>query len=131
MTQPWVLVVDDDRDNLNIIVETLDSAGFVVRGVPSAREALKLLDGADKPCAVLCDFMMPHTSGLDLFRQVRNDAALDDVAVLFVTALMPRLVPFPPGAAVLAKPFGDTQLIAFMDSHCPGAHRQAVTAPGP
>lgn len=129
MSNPWVLVVDDDHDNLNVMVETLDWAGFEVRGVRSAAEALALLDDVDKPCAVLCDYMMPGLSGLDLFQQVRSDAALDDVAIVFTTAQLPALVPFPPNVPVLAKPFADTTLIAFVESNCPGAHRHAVAAP--
>ena len=130
-SNPWVLVVDDDDDSLNVIVETLDWAGFDARGVSSATEALLLLDEADRPCAVLCDFMMPGLSGLDLFRQVRSDSALDDVAIVFVTAQLPALVPFPPNVPVLAKPFGDAALIAFVENNCPGAHRHAVAAPVP
>lgn len=67
------LIIDDDPDILEIINSVLRQAGFdpVVRAVNGA-VAFEYLKGQSRPFDVIvCDWMMPGMSGLDLLRQVR------------------------------------------------------------
>jgi CheY-like chemotaxis protein len=121
---PWILVVDDDGDNLEIFVETLQDAGFEARGMRSARQAIASLhDGEDRPCAILCDYRMPDMTGVEVARYVRQHPTLDGIAVMLLTASMPSAMPPDSGVPVLAKPCSPDELIRFVERHCPPAIR--------
>lgn len=67
------LIIDDDPDILEIINTVLREAGFdpVVRAV-NGGAAFEYLKGQFRPFDVIvCDWMMPGMSGLELLRQVR------------------------------------------------------------
>jgi PAS domain S-box-containing protein len=66
-----VLVVDDDLLVQRSLVRTLERAGHRVVAAESAEVALVRLGGGSLPDVILCDVMMPHTSGVELFERVR------------------------------------------------------------
>jgi two-component system response regulator AtoC len=69
-----VLLVDDEEGILFALKVLLQSRGHQPILARSAAEALPLVDAAD---AVVTDFSMPETDGLELLRQVKErDAAL-------------------------------------------------------
>jgi CheY-like chemotaxis protein len=66
-----VLVVDDNPLNANLARIILARAGFDVRTVASASEALAAVDAA-RPEVVLTDISMPVTSGRELCAMLRD-----------------------------------------------------------
>jgi len=66
-----VLVVDDDRDALQIASETLSAAGARVITASNAAEAASALDGHRIDVAVL-DIGMPEVDGYELLRRIRR-----------------------------------------------------------
>ena len=66
-----VLVVDDDADALMMVREILEATGARVITADSAAEALKVLD-LNQPDVLLADVGMPHVSGFELIRRVRQ-----------------------------------------------------------
>ncbi len=66
-----VLVVDDDMDSRTIAGEILRTAGYEVRSVPDAKEALTFL-GREKIDAVLSDIRMRECTGFDLLWMIRK-----------------------------------------------------------
>jgi len=65
-----VLIVDDERDMLNLLAKVLvKKCGCTVVTAVSAEEALEGIH-ADPPDVVLTDIKMPGMDGLDFFRQV-------------------------------------------------------------
>ena len=80
---PTILVVDDDPAFRELVVEILASAGYLVRQVGSAEEALVEL--ATEPVRlVLTDQQMPGLDGLELTRRIR--AGSNPPAVVLMTA---------------------------------------------
>jgi CheY-like chemotaxis protein len=65
-----VLVVDDDRDAVELATAILAGAGAVVRTCGSAREALAALQ-AWRPDVLVSDIEMPDEDGYALIRKVR------------------------------------------------------------
>jgi PAS domain S-box-containing protein len=65
-----VLVVDDDRDGLDLIHTILVSSGAEVRGCASAPEGLKVLQEW-RPDVLISDIEMPGEDGYTLIRKVR------------------------------------------------------------
>jgi PAS domain S-box-containing protein len=65
-----VLVVDDDRDGLDVVEEMLRSAEAEVVCAESAEEALDVLDDF-APHALVSDLAMPTTDGFEFIRRLR------------------------------------------------------------
>jgi PAS domain S-box-containing protein len=66
-----VLIVDDDRDTLEVVSQLLEAAGADVVAAASADEALAAL-GAARPDVLLSDIGMPGQDGYELIRRVRR-----------------------------------------------------------
>jgi DNA-binding NtrC family response regulator len=82
-----VLIVDDEKDFLDIMAERMGARGMEVSTVTSAEVALKMIlkESYD---AVIMDLMMPEMDGfkaLKLFKESRPD-----VPVILLTANVPE-----------------------------------------
>jgi CheY-like chemotaxis protein len=62
---PTVLLVDDNRDLLHFLERLMADAGWKLLTAESAAEARKLM-AAEKPNAVLLDYMLPDGNGVEL-----------------------------------------------------------------
>jgi len=80
---PTILVVDDDPAFRELVVEILAGAGYLVRQVGSAEEALVEL-AAEPVQLVLTDQQMPGLDGLELTRRIH--AGSNPPAVVMMTA---------------------------------------------
>jgi two-component system cell cycle response regulator len=80
-----VLVVEDNRVNLELMVYLLRSFGHEVAAVPSGEAALELLQ-RQRVDLVLCDVQMPRMDGLQLLRELRGQPLLAELPVVAVTA---------------------------------------------
>ena len=67
-----VLVVDDDDQVRDILVTSLQDAGFIAMGAQSADHALAQLDGGLQVDALVTDLSMPGASGWDLIRALQS-----------------------------------------------------------
>ncbi len=79
-----VLVVDDDPDINRLLRVRLSSRGYTVDGASNGEDALKRLDAGEPPDLLFLDVSMPGIGGLEVLRQVRDQAL--DVAVIMMTA---------------------------------------------
>jgi EAL domain-containing protein (putative c-di-GMP-specific phosphodiesterase class I) len=77
-----VLVVDDERDLLEILGAMLAEAGWQVDTAPNGQAALVLVD-AHRFDVVLSDIDMPGINGVELLREIRGRDL--DVPVLLIT----------------------------------------------
>jgi CheY-like chemotaxis protein len=82
---PLVLVVDDNRDDRQIISTFLRYFGYVVLDVPDGVQALKLARDW-RPAVAVIDLAMPGLSGTDLAAAFRADPALAGTPLLAVSA---------------------------------------------
>jgi DNA-binding NtrC family response regulator len=64
-----ILVIDDDRPHLNVVVDTLKEAGYEVKAAPSSEAALMEIEENDYDL-VLTDLMMPNVDGMDVLNHV-------------------------------------------------------------
>jgi signal transduction histidine kinase len=86
-----LLLVDDEPANLELLQEFLRPEGFrSLLATSDAREALPLLE-ANAPDMVLLDLHMPHLSGFELLREIRQRTPVGEfVPVLVLTADVSR-----------------------------------------
>ncbi len=106
-----LIIVDDERDVLEIAAAMLTEAGYRVRAASGGAEALAMLAEAPADLLVL-DFAMPGMSGAELARQVQR--LHPAVRLLFLTGHAETL----PGSnhAVLRKPYTRAALLAAVDA---------------
>jgi|SRR3989344_1342360 len=81
-----ILLVDDSSDFREIFSLKLKAAGFVVETAENGAEALDKLK-TTKPDLVLLDMEMPVMNGAETLMKLREDAALKDLKVAFLTNL--------------------------------------------
>ncbi len=81
-----ILAIDDDRDILVIVEQTLKAGGHrvVTTSDPASAPALAAENAVD---AVVLDIQMPDLSGFDVLRALRSQAVTGGVPILFLSAL--------------------------------------------
>jgi PAS domain S-box-containing protein len=80
-----ILLVDDDPRTLEMLEETLRSAGYETQSVQSGARALEVLS-SKLVSAVLLDLLMPGMDGFEVIRHVRRQPTLADLPILVMTA---------------------------------------------
>ena len=82
-----ILLVDDDRDFLEMNRGILEAQGFQVSCFTDTDGAWESM-GIRKPDLVITDLMMKSlNSGFSLARKIKSDAKYQDVPVIIVTAV--------------------------------------------
>jgi len=82
---PFVLVVDDVEDNLDLYVEFLRAQGFRVSSAVDAESALELAY-EDPPDVVVMDFALPGMDGLEATRRLKADERTSGAWIIVLTA---------------------------------------------
>ncbi len=87
-----ILVVDDERDILELLSRRLQSWGYEVMTAATGKEALRIAE-EKQPNLVLLDIVMPEIGGRDVCSQFRMNPKTCDLPVVFLTALgMPEQI---------------------------------------
>ncbi|MBI3896241.1 MAG: response regulator [Acidobacteria bacterium] len=79
-----VLVAEDNPEDLQIIQEVLETAGYAVLAAGGGKEALGVLKET-QPDAVLLDLLMPEVDGFEVIRRMKEDATLNEIPVFVIT----------------------------------------------
>ncbi len=84
--RPVVLVVDDNRQNRELLQAYLEDVDCRTVPANDGLEALEILAKAP-PDLILLDVMMPKMSGFEVCKRIKNDPKTTDIPVIMVTAL--------------------------------------------
>ena len=84
-SKPTVLVVEDVHENLDVLIEALQSH-YTVRPAINGRIALKAANIPPYPHLVLLDIMMPDMCGYEVCRQLKANETTRDIPIIFITA---------------------------------------------
>src|SRR5882672_4000799 len=127
MTQPRILVVDDDPKLLRVLTLRLESEGLAVTAVGSGEEALARL-GDVRPQFVLTDLRMPGITGTELMVKLQERSPGLPVAILTAHGDIPEAVRATHAGAVdfLTKPVDRDKLL-----DCVRRHLDVSVAPTP
>lgn len=112
MTQPTILVVDDESAIRNLIVTVLEDEGYRAVGAASGVVALELFP-EERPDAVLLDLMMPVLDGRETLKRLRTLPGGADLPVVIMSAAITAGSGDDDVVAFLAKPF---DLVALLDT---------------
>jgi two-component system, OmpR family, alkaline phosphatase synthesis response regulator PhoP len=80
-----VLVVDDERDILELVQYNLEKEGFHVTVVATGEDAL-LAARTQLPDIVVLDLMLPGVDGLEVCRRLQSDDATRAIPIVMLTA---------------------------------------------
>jgi len=107
-----ILVVDDERNIIELVRLYLEQAGFTVIEARDGSEALRQHDRFD-PDLIVLDLMLPVMDGMEVTREVRRRG---ETPILMLTARsedIDRIVGLEIGADdYLTKPFNPRELVA-------------------
>ena len=79
-----ILIVDDTKINIDILIELLDETYDVVVSL-SAKRALEIVDEIHIDL-ILLDILMPDISGYDVYRALKTKKSSKNIPVIFITA---------------------------------------------
>jgi two-component system, cell cycle response regulator len=83
--QGRILVVDDSRDNVEIIATRLRFRGYTIEEASRGADALKQVYD-NPPDLILLDVMLPDLDGYEISRRIKNDETLPFIPIILVTA---------------------------------------------
>ena len=85
MTKAKILVVDDEKDIVELIQYNLEREGFNVVPTYDGEKALEILD-KESPHLILLDLMLPGMDGLEVCRLIKEDPKSKHIPIIFLTA---------------------------------------------
>jgi putative two-component system response regulator len=119
ISQCNVLIVDDTKVNLDILVRAL-SDSYDLSVAMRGRSALELI-GDSPPDLILLDIMMPDMDGYEVIRILKSNPATSHIPVIFLTALSQiknKSLGFKLGAVdYIVKPFEIEEVKARVRTH--------------
>ena len=86
---PRVLIVDDERRNLELLKIMLASEGYVLRTALNGEEGLAIV-AAEPPDLILLDVMMPGMDGYEAAGKIKGNPTTKNIPVIMLTALDDR-----------------------------------------
>ncbi|MGE5611828.1 MAG: response regulator transcription factor [Bacillota bacterium] len=115
MSKGTILVIDDEKDLLELVRYTLEKDGFDVICAADGRSGLEIAS-KHHPDLIVLDVMMPGLDGLDVCQQLRSDERTARVPIIMLTARATeadRIVGLEMGADdYVTKPFSPRELLA-------------------
>lgn len=108
-----ILVVDDDRDVLDVLEEVLRYADFNVRKSQDGQDIF-LVIGEFKPDLVLMDYSLAGVNGGEVCQQIKTNGQTSSLPVILISAYPRARNSFGNYGcdAFIAKPFNMTDLIS-------------------
>ena len=79
-----ILVVDDERDIIDLLQYNLSKEGFAVMTARNGAEAL--VRAAEVPDLIILDLMMPGLDGFETCKRLKADTRTSHIPIIFLTA---------------------------------------------
>ena len=126
--RPLIVVIDDDRQSVDLLTAYLESADFEVT---SAHDGLSGLEAVRRapPVAVVLDIRLPRMDGWEVLRCLQADPETKQIPVIIVSVLDERARGLSLGAAhYLVKPVNRQDLLVSLARSGVTSDAQAVPA---
>lgn len=115
MDKKKILIVDDEKDTLQLLEKQLTTAGYTVVAANSGTQAL-LLTRLERPDLIVLDVLMPDMEGGEVAFRLKQDATTKDIPVVYSTCLLAESEDYTrDGTIMLAKLKDTKELIAVID----------------
>lgn len=133
LTGDRVLIVDDIPENLSLLHDALDEAGYTVLVATNGESALARAAQA-QPDVILLDAVMPGMDGFEVARRLKADFVTAAIPIVFMTGLTETehvVAAFEAGGAdYVTKPIRPREVLARIAAHMHNARlmKQARSA---
>jgi len=123
-----VLIVDDVRDNRNLLARLLEATGFVTEEASDGLEAVSCVK-KQRPDMILMDLRMPNMDGNEATKIILEiDKTIPVIAVTASILEMETLIHKPePFVAVMPKPFDNNKLLHMIADYVDVKYNYAQT----
>ena len=129
MSQPTVLVVEDEPAQLEVLIYNLEAEGFRVLSADNGEDAL-LLVAENSPDIIVLDWMMPQISGIEVCRRLKTRSETRSIPVIMLSARseeIDRVRGLEIGADdYVTKPYSIVELMARIRAHLRRTRAAAV-----
>jgi len=85
MTEPKILIVDDEPYNIDYLEQELDELDYATVSASNGQDALEKVF-SESPDLVLLDIMMPVMDGFEVLTRLKVDANTRDIPVIVISA---------------------------------------------
>jgi CheY-like chemotaxis protein len=108
-----ILVVDDDQESRDLLCEILEANGYSPHAVADGLAAREVLSRDSEYRIIIADLQMPHESGLELLRKLRQQNSKHEIILMssFMSGAERKTAKALGAHALLDKPFQLTELL--------------------
>ena len=85
MSKEKILVVDDEKDIIELVNYNLEKEGFKVISATNGEKALQLAS-KEEPEVIILDLMLPGIDGLEVFRVLKRNNQTSSIPIIMLTA---------------------------------------------
>jgi DNA-binding NarL/FixJ family response regulator len=121
-----VLIVDDIPENLALLHDALDEAGYTVLVATNGESALQRARQS-RPDVILLDAVMPGMDGFEVARRLKADHLTQPIPIVFMTGLTETehvIAAFAAGGAdYVTKPIRPLEVLARIAAHMQNARQ--------
>ncbi len=112
-----IFCIEDDNSIRDLMLYTLNSAGFEAKGFCDGKEFWEELK-IQKPQLVMLDIMLPGEDGIEILKKLRRERETADIPVIMATAKgteYDKVIGLDTGADdYLVKPFGMMEMVSHI-----------------
>ncbi len=110
-----IFCVEDDRGIRELVVYTLQTAGFEAVGISDGEELYRRLQ-TELPELIILDIMLPGEDGISILQKLRSNTATEEIPVIMATAKgteYDKVIGLDLGADdYIVKPFGMMEMVS-------------------
>ena len=110
-----IFCVEDDIGIRDLMIYTLNSAGFEAKGLSCGDELFDAIK-EERPQLIMLDIMLPGENGIEILKLLRENTATADITVMMASAKgteYDKVIGLDLGADdYLAKPFGMMEMVS-------------------
>ncbi|MHB1236274.1 MAG: response regulator [Gallionella sp.] len=121
-----VLIIDDVPENLSLLHDALDEAGYAVLVATNGEDALQRARKS-RPDVILLDALMPGIDGFEVAKRMKADFATQHIPIIFMTGLTETehvVAAFASGGAdYVTKPIKPQEVLARITAHMQNARQ--------
>lgn len=118
--KPFILIVDDVMENLQILGNILRTEGYLFTPAAGGYQALKIIEKR-LPDLILLDIVMPEINGYQICNILKKSSRTKDIPIIFLTAKTDAegiAEGFEAGGIdYIAKPFDTSELLIKVEIH--------------
>ena len=115
-----VLIIDDNKTNIEVLISALESQGFRIITARSGEMGIRRAEFS-RPDLILLDVLMPGMDGFETCHRLKAGDRTGDIPVMFMTALTDmenKLRGFEVGGVdYITKPFEEAEVLVRVKTH--------------